>query len=250
MIVLFTDFGVTGPWVGQMKAVLIQQAPHVPVIDLMHDAPVFNPKASAWLLSACVSEFPAGTVFLCVVDPGVGSATRKPVIVSIDGRWYVGPDNGLFNVVAQQASDIRSIKWWDITWRPDRLSDTFHGRDLFAPVAAGLAVLGAPDDDMPVVQEHNVMSRIDNTWPTRLEEIIYLDSFGNAMTGVRANTVDRDRQIQIHRYHLSFARTFSEVPAGQSFWYENAIGLIEFATNSGRACDDMQLNTGDTFVIR
>src|SRR5262245_5142495 len=98
MIVLFTDFGLSGPYTGQMKAVLGQMAPGTPVIDLFADAPVGNPKASAYLLAAYAAWFTTGTIFLCVVDPGVGGA-RLPVIVEADGRWFVGPDNGLFELI-------------------------------------------------------------------------------------------------------------------------------------------------------
>ena len=95
MIVLFTDFGLQGPYTGQMKAVLYRMAPGVRLIDLFADAPVGNPKASAYLLS---EWFAAGTVFLSVVDPGVGG-TRPPIILEADGRWYVGAGNGLFELV-------------------------------------------------------------------------------------------------------------------------------------------------------
>ena len=132
MIVVFTDFGLQGPYTGQMKAVLHQLAPAVPAIDLFADAPVGNPKASAYLLAAYAQWFAAGTVFLCVVDPGVGG-TRPAIILEADGRWYVGPGNGLFELVQRRATTTRS---WDIDWKPERLSASFHGRDLFAPVAA------------------------------------------------------------------------------------------------------------------
>src|SRR5688572_23638495 len=102
MIALFTDFGVNGPYVGQMKAVLARAAPGVAVIDLLHDAPAFNPRASAYLLAALAREFAEGAVLLCVVDPGVGT-TRRPLVARLDGRWFVGPDNGLFNVAAAHA---------------------------------------------------------------------------------------------------------------------------------------------------
>ena len=131
MIVLVTDFGLAGPYTGQVKAVLTQAAPGVPVIDLFADAPAGNAKASAYLLAAYAAWFPAGTVFLSVVDPGVGSE-RAPVVVEADGRWYVGPGNGLFELVRRRAAVSRC---WEITWRPATLSNSFHGRDLFAPVA-------------------------------------------------------------------------------------------------------------------
>ena len=102
MIVLFTDFGLHGPYVGQMRAVLHQMAPGVPMIDLFADAPVGNCRASAYLLAAYAVWFPAGTVFLCVVDPGVGGA-RPAIILEADGKWYVGPGNGLFELVQRRA---------------------------------------------------------------------------------------------------------------------------------------------------
>ena len=135
MIVLFTDFGLQGPYTGQMKAVLHQMAPDVPIIDLFADAPAGNPKASAYLLAAYAHWFAAGTTFLCVVDPGVGGA-RPPVMLDADGRWYVGPGNGLFELIERRATTARSF---DIDWRPQHLSASFHGRDLFAPVSAMLA---------------------------------------------------------------------------------------------------------------
>jgi S-adenosylmethionine hydrolase len=102
LIVLFTDFGLQGPYTGQMKAVLAQMAPNRPVIDLFADAPIGNPKASAYLLAAYAAWFPAGTVFLCVVDPGVGGK-RPAIVVEANSKWYVGPGNGLFELVQRRA---------------------------------------------------------------------------------------------------------------------------------------------------
>ena len=175
MIVLFTDFGLQGPYTGQMKAVLHQMAPGVPLIDLFADAPVGNPKTSAYLLAAYAEWFAPGSVFLCVVDPGVGSA-RPPIVVVADGRWYVGPGNGLFELVQRRAT---STAGWDISWKPERLSASFHGRDLFAPVAAMLA-RGEPPPGRPKDGAHR---RAD--WPDDLFEIVYIDHYGNAITGLK-----------------------------------------------------------------
>ena len=103
MIVLFTDFGLQGPYTGQMKVVLYRMAPGIPAVDLFADAPAGNPKASAYLLAAYAEWFAAGTVFLAVVDPGVGG-TRPPIILEADGRWYVDPGNGLFELVERRAT--------------------------------------------------------------------------------------------------------------------------------------------------
>jgi S-adenosylmethionine hydrolase len=123
MIALFTDFGLHGPYTGQMKAVLHQMAPGIPIIDLFADAPVGNPKASAYLLAAYAAWFPVRTVFLCVVDPGVGG-TRPSIFLEADGRWYIGPGNGLFELIQRRARETRS---WDIDWKPKHLSAAFTG---------------------------------------------------------------------------------------------------------------------------
>ncbi|MGH9575968.1 MAG: SAM hydrolase/SAM-dependent halogenase family protein, partial [Terriglobales bacterium] len=102
MIFLFTDFGAAGIYVGQVKAVLQERSPKVPVIDLLHDAPAFNVKAGAHLLAAFAVRLPKDSVTLAVVDPGVGGP-RQPVAVAADGRWFVGPDNGLISVAAARA---------------------------------------------------------------------------------------------------------------------------------------------------
>src|SRR5262249_57834458 len=123
-----------GPYTGQVKAVLHQMAPGVPAI-LFADAPVGNPKASAYLLAVYAAWFPMGTFFLCIVDPGVGG--RRPAIVlEADSRWYVGPGNGLFELVQRRATKSRS---WGIDFSPEHLSASFPGPDLFAPRAAHLA---------------------------------------------------------------------------------------------------------------
>ncbi|HEX9646798.1 MAG TPA: SAM-dependent chlorinase/fluorinase [Alphaproteobacteria bacterium] len=237
MIYLFTDFGGNGPYVGQVKAVLAAAAPGVPVIDLAHDAPVFEHKASAYLLAALADRLPAAGVVLGVVDPGVGRTDRRPVVVRAGRFWYVGPDNGLFAVAAKHAGDAA---WWQITWRPERLSSTFHGRDLFAPVAAMLA-RGEDVPGRPIAAE----GAAGMGWPDDLGEVIYLDHYGNAMTGIRASTLPDDAILKIGDVRVQRARTFAEVGLGQAIWYENSCGLVEVAMNRANAAAVMRLTVGD-----
>jgi len=240
MIVLNTDFGLEGPYIGQVKAVLHREAPAVFVVDLFSDLPAFEPQLAAYLLAAYVGEFEPGTLFLCVVDPGVGGR-RRGAVVQADGRWYVGPDNGLFNVIARRATDLR---WWDIDYRPARLSASFHGRDIFAPVAAqvarGDAVPGIPVD--PAL-------RLDTGWPGELARIVYVDRFGNCMTGIRAAALGDQARLQAQGQTLRRVRTFSDVAPGQAFWYENANGLVEIAVNQGAASQELALGIGDPVAI-
>ena len=240
MIVLFTDFGLHGPYTGQMKAVLHQMAPSIPVIDLFSDAPVGNPKASAYLLASYAAWFSAGAVFLCVVDPGGGGA-RPAIILEADGRWYVGPGNGLFELVQRRARQARS---WDITWKPERLSASFHGRDLFAPVAAMLA----RGDPPPGVARNDGADRRSD-WPDDLGEIVYVDHFGNAMTGLRAGKLPRNARLAAAGRMLEPAVTFSDRPPGEAFWYENSNGLVEIAVDQGRADRDLGLAIGVSVEI-
>ncbi|RBP12278.1 hypothetical protein DFR50_114108 [Roseiarcus fermentans] len=235
MIALFTDFGLEGPYTGQMKAVLCRMAPGVPVVDLVADAPAGDPKRSAYLLAACAAWFPIGTVFLCVVDPGVGGA-RPAVIVEADGRAFVGPGAGLFELVQRRAQAARCL---EIGWRPVALSASFHGRDLFAPVAAmiarGDAPPGRPIDD-------RLVGRPD--WPDDLAEVVYIDHYGNAMTGMRAAGLAGDAKLVVGGRALDRARTFGDRPAGEAFWYENSSGLAEIAVNLGRADRALGLTIG------
>lgn len=236
MIIISTDFGSEGPYLGQMKAILAREAPGVTVLDLFANLPAFEIQAAAYLLAAYINEFPSGSVFLCVVDPGVGS-DRRAAIVKADGRWFVGPDNGLFNVIVQRAEDV---EWWDIQWRPERLSHSFHGRDLFAPVAARIArgekVAGVSVEPA---------ARLLEGWPPELSKIVYVDHYGNLMTGMRLSSVEEDSLLQAGDQSLRRAITFSSVEPGQAFWYGNANGLIEIAVNQGRADKVLGLQVGD-----
>ncbi len=241
MIVLFTDFGLAGPYVGQMHAVLQREAPGIPVIDLMHDAPACAPRPAAYLLAALCREFPKGSVIVGVVDPGVGSA-RRGVILAVDGRWFIGPDNGLFNIVALQGAEVC---WRDINYQPARLSRTFHGRDLFAPVAACIARGDGVPGDLVDTRE-----RVDSRWATDLAEVIYLDGFGNAMTGIRASSLSRGARLRAGGATMTHASTYSEVGHGACFWYENSCGLVELAVNQGSAARQLGLAVGDPIEVQ
>ena len=236
MIVLFTDFGRCGPYVGQMTAVLRRLAPAADVIDLFADAPSRDPTSAAYLLAAYTIEFPAGTVFLCVVDPGVGGA-RLPAIVQADDRWFVGPENGLFEQVVRRAGE--PARWWEITWRPERLSASFHGRDLFAPVAARLA-----QGEQPPGREREIAEMRRPELPDDLARIVYIDGYGNCMTGLRAATLPPTADLRVGNTRLQRAETFSRVEAGTAFWYENSNGLAEVAVNMGDAADALAIEIG------
>lgn len=249
MIVLFTDFGLAGPYVGQLQAAILKDHPAAHVVNLFADAPAHDPRRAAYLLAAYVEAFSSSAVFVCVVDPGVGGA-RRALALEANGRWFVGPDNGLLAIAARRAKDP---KWWQVNWRPVRLSASFHGRDLFAPVAARLAASPAQGRCLPsgwgeILPEGGIDCR---DWPDDLAEIVYIDGFGNAVTGLRAALLSPKATLILNnRRNIGYARTFSDVPKGGVFWYENANGLAEIAMNCERADNALDLSVGSPIFVQ
>lgn len=234
-ILLFTDFGAGDLYVGQVKAVLDARAPGVRVIDLLHDAPAFDVKAAAHLLAALMSRIPSGQAVLGVVDPGVGT-DRGAVALCADAHWYVGPDNGLFSVVAARAA---TRELWRITTVPADASPSFHGRDVFAPVAAAIATGRFPDESVAPASRLEVELGADY-----LPEIIYVDHYGNAWTGLRAPGVAPTQRLMAAGREVPHARVFGVVPVGAAFWHANSSGLVEIAVNRGSAALELGLAVG------
>ena len=240
MIALFTDYGLHGPYLGQVQAVLHRLLPGEKIINLLADAPRNNPRASAYLLAALSRAFGAqpGTIFFSVVDPGVGSFQHRPVVLKADEQWYLGPDNGLFDIVCRHSSRVQC---WSLDWRPETLSASFHGRDLYAPAAAMIRKNDIPSEEIPWEDRHG--------WPDDLAEIIYVDHFGNCMTGFRADMLDTTKVIRVNGAVIAFADTFSSVPNGAAFWYHNSQGLAEIAVNGDSAAERLKLGIGTRLVL-
>ncbi|MBY0511546.1 MAG: SAM-dependent chlorinase/fluorinase [Rhodospirillaceae bacterium] len=238
MIFLYTDFGREGPYMGQMEAVL-RRAADVPVITLLADAPAFDVRGNAYLLAAYTRDVQPDDVVLCIVDPGVGTE-RHALVMRADGRWFVGPDNGLMSIVARRAA---RCDLWRITWRPENLSASFHGRDLFAPIAALLAKAGlnAAGDKLLSVNAEAIQRP---AYTDQYAAIITFDRYGNAITGLDVSTVDPRAMITCAGHLISPAATFGAVPEGQVFWYGNSSGLVEIAVNQGNARQLLNLQAG------
>lgn len=235
MIATFTDFGVSGPYLGQVRAALAALAPGVAVVDIFPDLPAFDIQAAACLIPAYSQYLPDSSVCLCVVDPGVGGV-RKVLSLQADERWYVGPDNGLLSQVARRASRLQVH---EITWRPERLSNSFHGRDIFAPICARLA----GGQGLPAASAIT-LAEIDRDWPDDFWQVVYVDSYGNCITGVRAASIQDVVTLRINGISCRRARTFSDVPPGTLFWYENSNGLVEIAMSAGNAAECHAISVG------
>ena len=233
VVYFFTDFGAQGPYLAQMETALLERCSRVRVLNLLSDAPPFSPRPASYLLGAMVPYLAPGSTVVAVVDPGVGG-DRKAILVEARGRRFIGPDNGLFASLLKEDASC-----WQIHWPQSNLSATFHGRDLFAPVAGALLSGKALD-----VTGISPAGLVGYDWPLDVAEIIYIDHYGNAMTGLRAETLAPQARLRVAGRELSQCRTFSDRPEGEMFWYRNSVGLVEIATNQGRACEEPGIRVG------
>ncbi|SHK47344.1 SAM hydrolase/SAM-dependent halogenase family protein [Thermocrinis minervae] len=205
LIVLLTDFGTKDGFVGCMKGVIYSINPKVTVVDLSHEVEPFNVLEGALILKAHYSYFPEGSIFLAVVDPGVGS-NRLPVVVDAGRYKFVGPMNGIFDLVLK---DLRVFKTYRIErFTLPRRNETFHGRDVFAPICAHLS-LGTPPEEVgsPVVYQFLLSWEDPKREHDYVEgKIVYFDAFGNAVTNVPcgdySHCVLGDRILPVVPYFL------------------------------------------------
>lgn len=239
MFVLFTDFGLNAPYVGQMKLILQSCMCQWPVVDLFHDAPGFDVQKAAYLLPRYVEFVPQGAVVIAVVDPGVGTE-RGFLRVSSRGRTYFGPDNGLFEMLIRSDDAARASL---LDWDEPIASHSFHGRDVFSRMAVRHAegALALPESPL---QAHRFPE-----WPDDLLEVVYVDDYGNLISGLRSSESPKDSVFDLAGQRVGYARTFGDVESGSLFWYDNANGLVEFAVNQGSALQQTGAGLGSAFRV-
>lgn len=185
MITLLTDFGTTDYFVSAVKGVILTLQPNAQLIDLTHDIPAQDIHHAAFTLGACYRNFPPGTIHLAVVDPGVGSA-RRPIVVQAGQHFFVGPDNGLFSFVYAREPQVRVYHVARPEFHRPQPSATFHGRDVFAPLAAWLARGIHPASFGPEISDYICFAipqpQADTRANTIIGEVIHIDCFGNCLT--------------------------------------------------------------------
>lgn len=245
-IAFLTDFGERDWYVAAMKGVALTIAPQAQLLDISHQVPAGDVSAAAFILSQCWLDFPTGTVFVCVVDPGVGSA-RAAVAIEAEGRYFIGPDNGLFGWLKRARPQCRQITNHQLF--RDEVSHTFHGRDIFAPVGARLAAGQTTLDDVgPVLEE-----LVPTPWPKpeydedrAFGRILYIDHYGNAITNLRLEYLEErfnlaEATVSLHPRRLPLLKTFSDAPSGGALAYFGSGGLLEIAVNGGHAAEQLDL---------
>jgi S-adenosylmethionine hydrolase len=234
LITLLTDFGLGDTYVGQMKGAILAAAPSATLVDLTHAVPPQDVQAGAFLLWSAVEPFPAATVHLAVVDPGVGSDRRPIVIQSRRGDIFVGPDNGLLQpAVSRLGGAVLAIEASEARYWRQRLSTTFHGRDLFGPlaghIASGvpLADLGPPIDDaqpMSLPQPHGLVG-----------EVLHVDAYGNLVTNMPAANLPEQFEVRIGPHRVPRASHYAAVPPGALLALTGSAGLLEISARNASA---------------
>jgi S-adenosylmethionine hydrolase len=257
IIALLTDFGTRDHYVGVMKGVALGVCPEAALVDITHDVPPQDVLAGALELAAAYRYFPAGTVFLVVVDPGVGSARRG--IAADSGLYrFVAPDNGVLTLVLREASSVRVVELAERAYRRATLSRTFEGRDRFAPAAGWLArgteitafgpelgqwiEIGVP---LPAVDAKRILG-----------EVLRVDRFGNLVTNLDRTTLERfaeDGAIQVVAGGVrvgTVSGTYADVEAGSVCALVGSTDHLEIAVNGGSAADRLKLKRGDPVELR
>jgi S-adenosylmethionine hydrolase len=256
VVTITTDFGHQGPFVGVMKGRILSRFPQARIIDLTHEILVHWPAEAGFWLSRAYQYFPGGTVHIAVVDPGVGTS-RDILVVQADGHYFVAPDNGLLAPLVSRvpAKLVRLTAAQLARIGVNRPSATFHGRDIFAPVAAELAAgrstpdaLGEPVStlvpswvDEPAVEPHSVSG-----------VVITIDHFGNLITNIEAASLQRFRLPIVNAGNRAFPllRTYGDTKPGEYLALINSFGVLEIARAEQSASEGLGLSRGAPVVVR
>ena len=256
IITLTSDFGLRDPFVGVMKGRLLDCAPAARLIDLTHEIVAHWPAEAGFWLARAYGYFPRGTVHLAVVDPGVGT-TRDIAIVESDGHMFLAPDNGLLAEVAGRAGS----RLWHLRGDVlpglgvDRPSATFHGRDIFAPVAAALATGRVTPAAIGRLVATLIPSWVEEASGERdrvTGVVITIDHFGNLITNIDRALLRElvDPQVHAGKLALPLRRTYGEARPGEPMALINSFGVVEIAVAEGRAADALGLSRGAPVVVR
>ncbi len=262
IIGLFTDYGWDDPYVAQLKGVIVTINPNVRLLDITHNIAPFNVIEGSYLLDQCAEEFPAGTIFVAVVDPQVGTE-RAPVLLETGkGKFFVGPDNGLFTQVIAHEGLSRA---WQLDkpefFRPGDVSHTFHGRDIFGPVAAHLSA-GTPPERFGT--QLKTLTLLPDHAPTFAAgmistQVLHIDRFGNIILNFTADSEFAAKlhngnlvRISVGRENFSapLVKTYGEVEKGRLLLLYGSSGQLEISMNQGSAAREMKLAPGTAIFLK
>jgi hypothetical protein len=257
IITLTSDFRLRDPYVAEMKAVILSISPSVAIVDITHEIEKFNVRMGAYILASASSYFPKGTIHVAVVDPGVGTK-RRSVLMQISGSFYVGPDNGLLVLAAKNRSVEHIYEIANRKLMLPRVSSTFHGRDVFAPVAAHLANGMLPANFGPEVR--NIVmpefARIAERKDMLVGEVLHVDNFGNIITNfgepelaqIRTKTAVK-LKLKSVGLKLKLCRAYADVNPHEPLAIVGSHDFLEISINQGNAAEIFKIHDGDRVIL-
>ena len=252
LISLLTDFGIQDPYVAEMKAVILSICPDANIVDITHQVGKFNIRMGAFALATAAPHFPSRTIHLAVVDPGVGS-NRRPIAIETNRSLYVGPDNGLL-IPAASAEEIRHVYGiTNISLMRNPISSTFHGRDVFSPVAANLALGLQLRKVGQEITDYVELSFAQAKYEDRefVCEVLHIDEFGNIITNINQkelNVLGYAKvivRIGAKRFPARIVQTFSELRKGEIGILVGSRGLLEIVSSEANAATKLRVKIGD-----
>jgi hypothetical protein len=258
IITLLTDFGTRDYFVGAMKGVILSINPEVQIVDITHDVPPQDVEAAAFNLLACYQDFPAGTIHVAVVDPGVGSS-RRAIMIQCANQLFVGPDNGLFSWICEREGKHKARHVTNEAFLREHVSTTFHGRDVFAPIAAHLSNGTSPDELGPLVLD---LVSLDALGPKVTNDgiegrIIHIDRFGNCITNLTADhfggRLGAGASLNVNQQRVTGFREFfsqTKPPSDEKlFMILGSAGFIEIAAQNASAASILDVRRGDRVAL-
>lgn len=260
IITLTTDFGTADSYVGQMKGVILGIAPHVTIVDLSHEVPAQDIMAGALVLESAVDHFPKGTIHVVVVDPGVGT-DRAPIAVQTERFVLIGPDNGVLSAALARDIPLEAVQLTNTDYHNQPVSNTFHGRDIFAAVAAHIAngaVLGILGDPVEHMTQLDLPPPADRGHGLELH-VLSIDHFGNLITNLTFSDYQRwcagraqthTPTIRIGNHQIDqISRTFDDAPTGGLVAYFGSSGRLEIAVDHKNAAQALGAKVGTNVYL-
>jgi hypothetical protein len=257
IITLTTDFGLRDPYVAEMKAVILKISPNARIVDITHQIDKFNIRMGAYMLAAAAPYFPKGTIHVAVIDPGVGTQ-RKDIIIQTKQDYFIGPDNGVLALAAKSQGIMHVYRIENPKFMLPEVSNTFHGRDVFAPAAAHLANGVSPSEFGAEIHKIVVpkFAKITRRKDTLAGEVIHIDGFGNIITNLREKELESlgvkktvNLKLKNTRLKLKFCKAYVEVDARQPLVIIGSHNFLEVSINQGNAAEKFQIRVGDKVAL-
>jgi S-adenosylmethionine hydrolase len=259
IITLLSDFGLKDPYVAEMKAVILSIHPQTRIVDITHEIEKFNIRMGAFVLASATPYFPAGTIHVAVVDPGVGTK-RRPIIVETKHSYYVGPDNGLLMLAVQKEGTGHVYHVNNPRYMLPRVSRTFHGRDIFAPVAAHLAKGNPPSEFGQEIQDYAFpgFAKPHVRKSELFGEVLHIDDFGNVISNISAKDLEKigmyeGRSLRVKledkTLTLKLCSAYGEVPARTPLAIIGSSDFLEVSINQGSASRTFKAKIGDSLRV-